>query len=60
LVSGNVYDFVTWHTDGKCGTKCPAQENYKRITVAVTVNVQSGTHSVVPVRVSTLIAEAGS
>ncbi|MFI4990160.1 MAG: prepilin-type N-terminal cleavage/methylation domain-containing protein [Solirubrobacterales bacterium] len=56
--SGNVYDFVTWHTDGKCGEKCPTKENYKRLTVVVTVKVPSGTRAVAPVRVSTLVAES--
>lgn len=55
LLSGNVYDFVTWHTDNNCGTKCPKTENYKRITVVVTVKVPSGTRAVAPVRVSTLL-----
>lgn len=58
LLTGNVYDFVTWHTDKNCGAKCPTKENYKRLTVVVTVNVPSGTHAVAPVRVSTLIAES--
>ncbi len=57
-LSGRVYDFITWHKDGKCGEKCPAQENYKRLTVVVTVNVPSGTRAVTPVRVSTLVAES--
>jgi prepilin-type N-terminal cleavage/methylation domain-containing protein len=52
-VSGNVYDFVTWAKDKNC-TK--TQENYKRLTVAVTVKVPSGTHKTAVVRVSTLIA----
>lgn len=59
LVGGNVYDFVTWHTDGKCGAGCPAEKNYKRITVVVTAKVPSGNHEPASVRVSTLIAEPG-
>jgi len=58
LVSGKLYDFVTWHTDKNCGAKCPAKENYKRLTVIATVNVPSGTHEPSPVKVSTLIAES--
>jgi Tfp pilus assembly protein PilV len=58
LLSGNVYDFITWHTDGKCGAGCPTSKNYKRLTVAVTVTVGSGSHTISPVRVSTLVAEA--
>jgi Tfp pilus assembly protein PilV len=57
LLSGNVYDFVTWHTDKNCGAKCPAAENYKRLTVAVTIKVPAGNHESAPIRVSTLIAE---
>jgi Tfp pilus assembly protein PilV len=57
LISGNVYDFVTWHTDKSCGAKCPASENYKRLTVAVTIKVPAGNHEPTPIRVSTLIAE---
>jgi Tfp pilus assembly protein PilV len=57
LLSGNVYDFVTWHTDENCGPKCPASENYKRLTVAVTVKVPAGNHEPTPVRVSTLLAK---
>jgi hypothetical protein len=52
-VSGNVYDFVTWAKDKNCSK---TQENYKRLTVAVTVKVPSGTHKTAVVRVSTLIA----
>jgi prepilin-type N-terminal cleavage/methylation domain-containing protein len=52
-VSGNVYDFVTWAKDKNC-TK--TQENYKRLTVAVTAKVPSGNRKPAVVRVSTLIA----
>ena len=57
LVKGKVYDFVTWHTDGHCGSTCPARENYKRITVVVTVKVPSGNHETAPLWVSTLVTE---
>jgi Tfp pilus assembly protein PilV len=54
LIKGNVYDFVTWHKDENvCKT---AVNNYKRITVVVTVKVPSGNHQPAAVRVSTLIA----
>jgi len=56
LVEGSVYDFVTWHTDGKCGGKCPASANYKRLTVIVTAKVPAGNHEPAALRVSTLIA----
>jgi Tfp pilus assembly protein PilV len=54
LVEGYAYDFVTWHTDGKCG-KCSAEKNYKRLTVVVTVKVPAGNHEPAPLRVSTLV-----
>jgi hypothetical protein len=43
-VSGNVYDFVTWTTDPTCsqtstpGSNCATTNDYKRITVVVTIN----------------------
>lgn len=42
--SGNVYDFITWTSDPTCsqtstpGSKCPTSNDYKRITVVVTLN----------------------
>jgi len=57
VLGGNVYDFVTWHTDKNCGAKCPTKENYKRLTVVVTLSVPGGARQVAPVRISTLIAE---
>jgi hypothetical protein len=60
LATGTVYDFVTWHTDGNCGAKCPASENYKRLTVVVTVKVpNAASQQPAPVRVSTLVAKQG-
>lgn len=56
LIKGNVYDFVTWHTDKAC-TK--TINNYKRLTVVVTANVPSGTRAPAAVHVSTLIAKPG-
>jgi len=62
--SGNVYAFVTWHTDQVCEKEengkaiCPTS-SYKRITVIVTVSVPNGLEPT-PVRVSTLIAEPSS
>jgi prepilin-type N-terminal cleavage/methylation domain-containing protein len=51
----NVYDFVTWTTDPKCGPACPASNNYKRITVMVT---QTGSaHPSRPLLVSTVVAD---
>jgi hypothetical protein len=57
LIKGNVYDFVTWHTDKNvCKTTV---NNYKRLTVVVTANVPSGTRAPAVVHVSTLIAKPG-
>jgi type II secretory pathway pseudopilin PulG len=52
-LSGKVYDFVTWETDARCSPSCPASQNYKRITVAVT----SSTGSPNPVYVSSVVAD---
>jgi Tfp pilus assembly protein PilV len=52
-LSGNVYDFITWHTDKDCVIKCT--ESYKRLTVVVTLNVPSGSKEVIPLRVSTFL-----
>jgi len=52
-LTGNVYDFVTWHQD--TNVKCTKTESYKRLTVVVTVKVPSGSHAVAPTRVSTLV-----
>lgn len=51
-VSGNVYDFVTWHVDPICKEHA---ENYKRLTVVVTATVPGSNQQPVAVRVSTLI-----
>lgn len=56
-VTGATYDFVTWHADSGCGTACPKEKNYKRLTVVVTAKVSSGTHQPNMLRVSTLVAE---
>jgi Tfp pilus assembly protein PilV len=52
-VTGNVYDFVTWHTDKLCK---PSSTSYKRLTVAVTATVPSSNNRPTVVRISTLIA----
>lgn len=56
-LSGYVYDFVTWHTDGACGSGCPTSQNYKRLTVEVTVTTAANVHPVQPLIISTLIAD---
>lgn len=60
-LSGDVYDFVTWHEDPVCAkeTLCSAQ-SYKRVTVAVTVNAPSSDVTPKPVQASVLIAETNA
>ncbi|MCW2991914.1 MAG: hypothetical protein JWM73_2508 [Solirubrobacterales bacterium] len=53
--SGIVYAFVTWVTDPRCGSGCPAAQNYKRVTVAVSAT--SGAAKVKPVFVSSIVAD---
>ncbi|MFL5846978.1 MAG: type II secretion system protein [Solirubrobacteraceae bacterium] len=53
--SGKLFVFVTWVADGKCGTGCPSTKNYKRVTVAVTVD--SGAEAAAPVFVSSIVAD---
>ena len=50
--SGRVYDFVTWTTDPNCAPACPATQDYKRITVAVTTGTGGSPQ---PVYVSSVI-----
>ena len=52
--SGQIYDFVTWSTDSQCSPACPAAQDYKRITVAVTM---SGVAKA-PVWVSSVLADS--
>ncbi len=54
LLSGQIYDFVTWTSDPRCAPGCPATQNYKRITVAVTM--PGGLHPT-PVFVSSVVAD---
>jgi hypothetical protein len=54
-LSGSVYDYVTWTTDPKCGPGCPASNDYKRVTVMVTLT--GATHPSQPVLVSTVVAD---
>jgi Tfp pilus assembly protein PilV len=56
LVEGKVYDFVTFHADKSCVSKC--EENYKRLTVVVTAKVPGSNKEPAPVRVSTIVTEA--
>ena len=52
---GHIYAFVTWVTDGRCGGGCPTSQNYKRITVAATLD--SGGPSVYPVYVASIVSD---
>jgi hypothetical protein len=63
LLSGSIYDFVTWTTDAPppngsssvCSPGgCPATEDYKRITVAVTMSTGLQPY---PVYVSSVMAD---
>jgi hypothetical protein len=54
LLGGQLYDFVTWTSDPKCAPGCPVTQDYKRITVAVTM--PSGLHPT-PVFVSSVVAD---
>jgi prepilin-type N-terminal cleavage/methylation domain-containing protein len=51
----NVYDFVTWATDPNCGPNCPSSQNYKRITVMVTLT--GAAHPSKPALVSTIVVK---
>jgi Tfp pilus assembly protein PilV len=53
-LTGQVYDFVTWTTDTQCSPSCPTSQDYKRITVAVTM---SNGLLPTPVYVSTVLAD---
>jgi hypothetical protein len=54
MLSGTVYDFISWAGDPNCSPGCASTSNdYKRLTVAVTLN---GEPSPGPVWVSSVIA----
>src|SRR5947209_4066678 len=53
-MSGQVYEFVTWAKDPKCAPGCPAAQDYKRITVGVTM--AGGLHPN-PVYVSSVMSD---
>lgn len=54
VLGGQVYSFVTWTADPKCGPGCPSTNDYKRITVAVTLG---GGLQPTPVWVSSVVAD---
>jgi hypothetical protein len=53
-LSGSIYDFVSYVSDPNCSPGCPASQNYKRITVAVTIG---GGLQPTPVYSSSVIAD---
>jgi prepilin-type N-terminal cleavage/methylation domain-containing protein len=53
--AGRLFVFVTWVTDARCGSGCPASQNYKRVTVAATAD--SGAAKVGAVYVSSIVAD---
>ncbi len=53
-LSGQIYDYVTWTQDTRCSPGCTGAQNYKRLTVAVSVG--QGLHPT-PVFVSSLLAD---
>lgn len=53
--SGQLFAFVTWVSDARCGSGCPTSQNYKRVTVAATAD--SGTARVEAVYVSSIVAD---
>jgi type II secretory pathway pseudopilin PulG len=34
-VSGKIYRYVVWRNDVKCGSKCPGEQDFKQVVVAV-------------------------
>ncbi|MDX6646314.1 MAG: hypothetical protein QOK40_2041 [Miltoncostaeaceae bacterium] len=54
-LSGTVADFVTWSADAGCGSGCPAASDFKRVTVAVTVNGTGGPKT--PIMLSTYVTD---
>jgi type II secretory pathway pseudopilin PulG len=57
-LSGRLYSFVTWVRDTRCGSGCPASQNYKRVTVAVVLDAgAAGGRVTQPVYVSSLVAD---
>ncbi len=54
--SGTVYDFITYRNDPSCsGSYCPTSNDYKRITIVVTLNGAS--HPSNPAIISTFLAD---
>ena len=54
-LSGRVERFVTWVDDATCGSLCAGTQDYKRVTVAVTVNGRGGPTK--PILLSTLVTD---
>lgn len=52
---GRIFAFVTWVRDTRCGSGCPEANNYKRLTVAATLD--TGGPPIAPVYVSSIVAD---
>ncbi len=52
--SGTLYDFITWTSDPKCSPGCPSTQDYKRLTVGVTL---TGDQNPSPVFLSSVVAD---
>lgn len=61
-LAGDVHRFVTWVDDARCGvdpeTLCPGTEDFKRVTVAVTVDGDAAPRK--PVVISALVSDPDS
>ena len=54
-LSGKLHRYVTWVNDTSCGILCPSSGDYKRITVAATVDGQGGPDK--PILLSSLASD---
>lgn len=54
-LSGRVQRFVTWVDDAACGALCTGSRDYRRVTVAVTVDGRGGPAA--PILLSTLVVD---
>ena len=54
-LAGSIHRFVTWVDDAACGALCPEAGDYKRVTVAVTIEGAGGPRD--PILVSSIVAD---
>jgi Tfp pilus assembly protein PilE len=54
-LSGKLHRYVTWVDDAACGLLCPSAGDYKRITVAATIDGEGGPDK--PILVSSLTSD---